>query len=154
MTELALQPESDSIRERYAERWALNVCRSPTFVGSLKRYNLAATLTIHAPKGRVVTIRASDVYAARKRFFDDMEIERDVCRMAEIGDRLVGLYYDWLMHEYSDRYRYIRSAAQQQWLKQIITLATARHLMEAKYERYIKTGAHTFADPWTRAEMA
>ena len=153
MTELPSQPESDIIRERYAERWALNICRSPTFVQGIKTLGLATTLTIHTTKGQEVVIRASDVYAARKRFFDTLEIEYDICRMAEIGDRLVELFLDWLMHEYSDRYRHIQSDAQQRWLKQIITITLARHLMEAKYERYIETGAQTFVDSWAGAEM-
>lgn len=153
MTQLPILSESDIIRERYTERWALSVCRSPTFIKSLNAFGLAPTITVHTPKGKPVTIDASDIYAARKKFFARLDLGQDLNHMADMGDRLVELYQNWLLHEYSDRYRYIQSDDQQQWLTQIIILVVARHVMEQKYELYINQGAPTFADNWVRTEM-
>jgi hypothetical protein len=153
MTQLPATPEYDLLRERYVERWALSVCRSPTFIQSLKAYHIDPTITVDSPKGKSMTISASEVYAARKRFFVTLDLEQDLCRMTVVGDILVELFQDWLLHEYSDRYHYIVTHAQHKWLKQIIILVMARHLMEQKYELYIDLEKQTFADTWARTEM-
>lgn len=141
------------LRERHAERWAIGACRSATFVQCLKAFNVAPTITISTPKGKTITINASDIYAARKRFFSSLDLEQDACHMTSAGDKLVNLFQDWLMHEYSDRYRSLVTEDQQVWLRQVVILVIARHLMEQKYTLYIEQGRQTFADPWACSEM-
>ncbi len=50
-----MQTPSDTahqmLLERYAERKALEVCRSATFLKCLKDYGVAPTTTVNSPKG-------------------------------------------------------------------------------------------------------
>jgi hypothetical protein len=143
----------DALRERHAERWAIDVCRSATFLEGLKKFAIAPTITVTTPGGKSLLIDASDIYAARKRFFSGLDIEQDVCRMTTVGDKLVDLYQDWLLHGYSDRYHYIVLDAHLKWLKQVVILVVARHLMVQKYSLYVTQGCPTYADAWACGEM-
>jgi hypothetical protein len=150
---MPLQTEYDVLKERYAERWALDACRSTTFSGCLKALGVAPTMTVSNAKGKTLTISASDVYAARKRFLVGLELDQDAYAITSVGNKLVDLFLDWLLHEYSDRYRSIVKEDQQVWLRQVVILVIARHLMEQKYTLYTEQGRQTFADPWVRSEM-
>jgi hypothetical protein len=145
--------ESDALRERYTERWALGVYRSPTFVQCLRAFHVAPTITVSTPKGKSITISASDIYGARKRFFSRLESDQEGCRMTLLGDKWVDLYQEWLLNEHTDRYRSITLDAHRIWLRQVIILVVARHLMEQKYTLYITQGSNTFADAWACSEM-
>jgi hypothetical protein len=152
--QLPILSESDMLRERYTERWALKVCRGATFIQCLKKFAIAPTITVSTPKGKSLAINTSDIYAARKRFFAaSLDLEQDVCHMTAVGDKLVDLYQDWLLHEYSDRYHYVIADAHRKWLKQVIILVVARHLMEQKYSLFNAEGRQTFADAWACSVM-
>jgi hypothetical protein len=127
--------------------------RSTTFSGCLKALGVAPTMTVSNAKGKTLTISASDVYAARKRFLVGLELDQDAYAITSVGNKLVDLFLDWLLHEYSDRYRSIVKEDQQVWLRQVVIFVIARHLMEQKYTLYIEQGRQTFADPWVRSEM-
>lgn len=150
---MPLQTEYDVLKERYAERWALDACRSTTFSGCLKAFGIAPTITVSNAKGKTLTINASDVYAARKRFLAGLELEQEASALTSMGNKLVDMFLDWLLHEYSDRYRSIVKEDQRVWLRQVVILVIARHLMEQKYTRYIEQGRQAFADPWVCSEM-
>lgn len=144
----------DVLKERHAERWSLEACRGATFVQCLRAFGIAPTIAVSTPQVRSTSIRAIDIYAARKRYFGGLDIERDVhCCMTTLGDKLVDLYRDWLTHDYTGRYRSITSDAHQQWLKRVIILVVARHLMEQKYAHYAARGCQAFADAWACGEM-
>ncbi len=151
--QLPMKAEYNVLNERHAERWSLNACRSATFIQCLKKFGIAPTITVNTPKGKSIAINASDIYAARKRFFAGLDLEQDVYHMTAGGDKLVDLYQDWLLHEYSDRYHYVMSDAHRRWLKQVIILVVARCLMEQKYSLYIAQGHQAFADVWVCSEM-
>ena len=153
LLQLPVMPEADALRERYTERWALGVCRSPTFVQCLKAFNIAPTITVGTPKCKSITISASDIYGARKRFFSTLESDQEACYMTLVGDKFVDLYQDWLLNEHTDRYRYITLDAHRKWLKQVIILMVARHLMQQKYALSITQGCHAFVDAWACSEM-
>ena len=82
-----------------------------------------------------------------------LESDQEACRMTLQGDKCVALYQDWLLNEHTDRYRSITLDAHRKWLRQVIILVVARHLMEQKYALYIAQGSHTFADVWACSEM-
>jgi hypothetical protein len=145
--------EYDALKERHAERWALRTCRSATLIQCLKKYDIAPTITVSTPKGKSIVIHASDISAARKRFFASLDLEQDMCHMTAVGDKFVDLFQDWLLNEHTDRYRSITLDAHRKWLRQVIILVVARHLMEQKYALYIAQGSHTFADAWACSEM-
>jgi hypothetical protein len=111
------------------------------------------TITVSKAKGKTLTINASDVYAARKRFLSGLEPEQDAFALTLVGDKLVDLFLDWILCEYSERYRSIVTEDQRTWLRQVAILVIARHLMEQKYTRCIEQGERTFADPWVCSEL-
>ena len=151
--QLPMKAEYNVLKERHVERWALNAYRSATFIQCLKKFGIAPTITVSTPKGKSIAINASDISAARKRFFAGLDLEQDACHMTSVGDKLVDLYQDWLLHEYSDRYHYVASDAHRKWLRQVIILVVTRHLMELKYTLYIAQGHQAFADLWACSEM-
>jgi hypothetical protein len=153
LLQLPAMSEVDALRERYTERWVLGVCRSPTFVQCLKVFRIAPTITVGTPKGKSITISASDIYGARKRFFSMLETDQEVCLLTQVGDKFVDLYQNWLLNEYTDRYRSITLDAHRKWLRQVIILVVARYLMEQKYTLYIAQGRKAFADAWACSEM-
>lgn len=150
---ISISTAYDALKERYAERWALVTCRSTAFIQCLGMYNIAPSMVVSTPRGKSITIHASDIFAARKKFFAGLDLEQDECHMTSVGDTLVSLYVDWIMHEYSDRYRFIVSDAQQKWLRQVVILVVARHLMHQKYTLYTAQGRQAFSDNWVCSEM-
>jgi len=150
---LPTKAEFDSLVERYTERWALCTCRSATFIQCLKKFGIIPTITVISPTGKSITINASDIYAARMRFFVGLDTSLDLGCLTAIGDKLVDLYLDWLLNKYTNRYRYITSDTHRKWLRKVIILVVARYLMEHKYALYIREGHQTFADAWVCSEM-
>ena len=150
---IAINREYDALKERYAERWALVACRSTAFISSLAMYNIAPSMVVSTPGGKSMIIHASDIFAARKKFLASLDLEQDACHMTSVGDTLVSLYVDWIMHEYSDRYRFIVSDDQRKWLRQVVILVVARHLMHQKYMLYTAQGRQAFSDRWACGEM-
>ena len=114
-----LSMEKDVLRERYAERWALGACRSATFSGCLKAFGVAPAITVSNARGKTLSVRASDVYAARTRFPAGPEPDQEDFALTSVGDRLVELFLGWLLHEHSDRYRSIAAEDQLAWLRQV-----------------------------------
>src|SRR5258706_6515334 len=114
--------DADNLREQYAERQAIATCRSATFLATVKHFGLEPSMVAQTPKGKVLTFDASDVWAARKKFFARFNLDQHLCRLSVSGDALVELFYQWLSQEYSERYRYLVSQEQQQWLKRIVML--------------------------------
>ena len=141
------------LRERYTERWALDVCRSASFIQCLKQFDITPTITVSTLQGTSIVIHASDIFAARKRFFASLDLEQDGCHMTAVGDTFVDLFQHWLLNEHTHRYRTITLDAHRKWLRQVIILVVARHLMERKYELFISQGQKTFADTWACSEM-
>ena len=152
---LPTKGEFDELRERYTERWALDVCRSATFIECPRKFAIASTITITTPRGRSLPITASDIYAARHRFFSalTLDLERDGCHMTTVGDTLVDLYQDWLRREYSPLYRYDVSDDNLKWLKLDTILVVARYLKGEKYTLYTTQGRQAFMDAWACSEM-
>ena len=153
LIQLPTMSEVDMLRERYTERWALDVCRSPTFVQSLKAFHIAPTITFDTPKGKSITMSASDIYAARKRFLSMLESDQEACFLTLVGEKYVNLYQHWLLNEHTRRYRSMTLDTHRKWLRHVIMLVVARHLMERKYELYISQGQKAFADTWACSEM-
>ena len=151
--QLPTKAEFDSLIERHTERWALCTCRSATFIQCLKKFGITPTITVGTPTGKSIAINASDIYTARKRFFAGIDIALDLCCLTAIGDKLVDLYLDWLLNEYTNRYRFVTSDTHQKWLKMVIILVVARYLMGLKYALYITQGYQTFADAWVCSKM-
>ena len=75
---------------RHAERWALRACRYATFIQCLKQFDITPTLTVSTSQGKSIVIHASDIYAARKRFFASLDLEQDRWHMTAVGDRVRG----------------------------------------------------------------
>jgi len=150
---IAIATAYDALKERYAERWALVACRSAAFIQCLEACDIAPSLAVSTPRGKSIIIHASDIFAARKKFLADLDLEQDACHMTSIGDTLVSLFVDWIMHEYSGRYRYIVSDDQRKWLRQVVILVVARHLMHQKYTLYTAQGRQAFSDAWACSEM-
>jgi hypothetical protein len=150
---LSTMTDYDALRERYAERWALNVSRSATFIQCLEKFDVAPTITVNTPKGKSIVINASDIYAARKKFFAKQDSEHDLRHMTLVGDRLVDLYEHWLLNEHTERYHYVLSDVHRKWLRRVIILMMARHLMEQKFALYEAQGSQTFVDDWACGEM-
>lgn len=145
--------EYDALQERHAERWALRACRSATFIQCLKKFAITPTIRVSTPKGESIVIHASDIYAARKKFFAGLDLEQDRCHLTAVGDKIVDLFQHWLLNEHTDRYTYIIADAHRKWLRQVMILVVARHLMEQKYALYIAQGSKAFVDAWACNEM-
>src|SRR5260221_3440500 len=80
--------ESDVLKERHVERWALKACQSTSFIQCLKAFDIVQAITVITPNGKSIIISASHIYAARKRFFSGF-VEQDLYNMTEVGDKLV-----------------------------------------------------------------
>jgi hypothetical protein len=78
--------EYDVLIERHTERWALKACQSTSFIQCLKAFDVVQAITVITPNGKSIAISASQVYAARKRFFDGF-VEQDLYHMTEVGIR-------------------------------------------------------------------
>ena len=144
--------ELDLLRERHLERWALEVCRSLTFLECLKAYGIAPTMQVRMPKGKLLTVSASHIYGARTKFFATLDLEEALCHLTLVGEKFVPLYQEWLLHEDTERYRYLTAPEQRAWLTQVVTLVVARYVMSHKYALFTQ-GRQTFADPWVGGEM-
>lgn len=120
---------------------------------SLKAFGVAPAITVSNARGKTLTVRASDVYAARMRFLAGLGTDQGAFALTSVGDKLVEQFFEWLLHEYSDRYRSIVAEDQLAWLRQVAILVVVRHLLEQKYTGYIEQGRQTFADPWACSEM-
>ena len=59
----------------------------------------------------------------------------------------------WLLNEHTERYHYIVSDAHQKWLRRVVILVVARHLMEQKYALSAAQGRQAFIDGWACGEM-
>lgn len=143
---------ADTLRERYAERQALEAQRQATFLATVKHFGLEPNIMVRLPEGKALTINASDVWAARKKFFVRHELNLHSCWLTVSGDSLGTLFYQWLTQSYSEKYRLLEAREQQQWLKRIAALVVSRHLMETKYALYLQ-GLPGFADPWVCGMM-
>ena len=139
--------EMEDLREQHAERGMVDLFRNATFVSLIRQYGLEEHVVVSTPKGKTLTIKASDVYTARHKFFARFDLNLQSCRLTISGDVFGELFWNWLLHEYSPRYRFITSEEQQRWLKQVVALVVARHLMETKYALYLQ-GEESFADGW------
>ena len=152
-----MQTPSDAahqmLLERYAERKALEVCRSATFLKCLKDYGVAPTTTVISPKGVSITVRAIDIYALRKRLFELVNLEYIEYPLSSVAEYIVDVCEQWLLNEHTGRYRLLLSPVQRQWLRSVLILVVVRHIMEQKYERFTKEGRQTFVDPWVCSEM-
>ncbi len=152
-----MQTPSDAahqmLLERYAERKALEVCRSATFLKCLKDYGVAPTTTVNSPKGVSITVRAIDIYALRKRLFELVNLEYIEYPLSSVAEYIVDVCEQWLLNEHTGRYRLLLSPVQRQWLRSVLILVVVRHIMEQKYERFTKEGRQTFVDPWVCSEM-
>ena len=96
---------------------------------------------------------ASDIYAARKRFLSILESDQEACFLTLVGEKYVNLYQHWLLNEHTRRYRSMTLDTHRKWLRHVIILVVARHLMERKYLLYISQGQEVFADTWACSEM-
>ncbi len=152
-----MQTPSDTahqmLLERYAERKALEVCRSATFLKCLKDYGVAPTTPVNSPKGVSITVRAIDIYALRKRLFELVNLEYIEYPLSSVAEYIVDVCEQWLLNEHTGRYRLLLSPVQRQWLRSVLILVVVRHIMEQKYERFTKEGRQTFVDPWVCSEM-
>jgi len=145
--------ERNPLQERHLERWALEVCRYPTFLECLKAYGIAPTMQVRTPKGKTLTVSASHIYGARTKFFATLDLEEALCHLTLVGEKFVPLYQEWLLHEYTERYRYLTAPEQRAWLAQVVTLVVARYVMSHKYALSLTQGRQAFADPWVCGEM-
>lgn len=116
------------LQEQYLERQSLAVCRSTTFVQSLKDYALAPSITVVTPRGKTLSITASSIWGARKRFFAHYDLDV-VCPLFFLGERLAELYEHWLLNESTERYRFLTFPDHRQWLRRIVALIVVRHLV-------------------------
>ncbi len=139
--------ETDDLRECYAERGFSDTCRSATFQSIAEHFGIQLDMPVYTPKGKKMIIRASDIWAARKKFFARIEMDQQSCRLTVSGEKLAELFSQWLLHDYSDRYTLLVSGEQQEWLQRVVMLVIARHLMETKYELYLQ-GLPSFVDEW------
>jgi hypothetical protein len=146
-------PAHQMLLERYAERKALAVCRSATFLKCLKDYEVAPTTTVISSKGVSITVRAIDIYALRKRLCEQVNLEHIKYPLSTVGEHIVEVCEQWLLNEHTGRYRLLISPAQHQWLRRVLILVVVRHIMEQKYECFTKEGRQTFVDPWVCSEM-
>lgn len=142
------------LQECYLERQALSVCRSATFLGCLQTRNIAESVMVRLPKGKTVAVRASQISGTRAKFFARITLEPDRCLLTHRGEELVDLYLQWLVQEYTERYRHLKTAEHQHWLTQVVTLVVCRALMEQKYHWATTQGILAFADAWAYQEMA
>jgi hypothetical protein len=145
--------ENDALKERHAERKALEICRSATFSQCLKDYGVTPTTTVKSSKGISIIVRGIDIYAIRKRLFELVDFEDSEYPLSSLGEHVVDACEHWLLHEYTGRYRLLVSPAQRQWLRSVLILVVVRYIMERKYERYSKEGRQTFSDAWVCSEM-
>lgn len=141
--------------DQIAERRAITVLRGVTFIDCLKMCGLAPMLTVQTPEGKTITIRGSDVYDSRTwaKFLSNTHQAEDLYQLTEVGANLAKQYKQWLLTEYTQRYRALSTTNELTWLEQVITLAVSRHIMEQKYHVYMTKGKETFADPRTAIEI-
>jgi len=97
------EPARQILLERYAERRALEICRSATFAQCLKDHGVAPTTTVKSSKGISVIVRGIDIYALRKRLIDLIDLEGREYPLSSLGEHSVGLCEHWLLNEYSIR---------------------------------------------------
>src|SRR5258708_22812848 len=95
MAQLPYLSELNTLRERHLERWALKVCRYPTFTACLKAYGIAPTMQVKTPKGKTLTVSASHIYGARTKFFATLDLEEALCHLTLVGEKFVPLFQEW-----------------------------------------------------------
>jgi hypothetical protein len=105
-------------------------------------------MVVSTPKGRIFTIRASDLYGARLKALAEFNFTEDRLALTQLGEALVAAYRDWLVTDYSPRYRLLTTDPQRHWLTQTVILVVIRHILEHKWTSALRQGHQTFADPW------
>lgn len=139
--------------EQHLERWGLDTYRSATFLKVPHAYRLAPTMLVTTPKGSTLTLRASDVYGARSKFFARLDLEEDRYALTRLGGKLIRLYQNWLTTEFSERYRCLTTERQRDWLTGVVRLVIVRHLLEHKCVCSLIEGRPAFADRWVGSVM-
>src|SRR6185437_9018928 len=74
-------PVGDDLRECYAERAFSDTCRSATFQSIAEHFGIPSHMAVSTPKGKNMTLHASDIWAARKKFFAHVELDQQSCRL-------------------------------------------------------------------------
>jgi hypothetical protein len=152
-----LPPTSDNqiLWERHLERRALRACESSSLEQCLQAFGIATSIQVVTRQGKQVTLQAKDIINVRtwKKFLESTGRAGGVILLNTEVLELIEQYQDWLLNNYTDRYRWISTRAHRIWLEQVVTLVVVRHVMEHKYHRYLIGEQQAFADAGTVAAL-
>lgn len=135
--------------ERYAERVALKQVRGESFTHCMKLNHHDVDLMVTGKNGEEVVIHGKDI-ANKKcwtKFLDDMTPPLELGWISYEAGKVATRYAQWLRTKYTERYRFISSNSEMEWLRKTALLATLWHMMEHKHE------THSFLDEWAESEM-
>jgi hypothetical protein len=142
-----LPPDDDLFREQEAEWRALPLMRYIRFTKVLEALHIATKIVIQGPKGKEITIQASDVYdrGTWKKFLESIDQMMEPYQLTGMGETLPIQYKRWFLTQHTRRYQFITAEADLAWFEKVVTLAVKRFIMENKFEAYLREQPGAFA---------
>lgn len=106
--------------------------------------------TIEEPTAKPIT--GSQIHGVFKTFLDKTGHSISEAWLTGCVSPLTTAFVDWLLNDYTPRYRPLRNEDGKKWLADICYLVVIDWIMLEKYYRY-KRGEETFADDSVRSRM-
>jgi hypothetical protein len=141
-------PPNDKLNQEQEAEWrALPLMRYVHFTKMLEASHIATKIAIQTPKGKEITIRASDVYdrGTWKKFLENIHQLIEPYQLTGIGETLAIQYKRWFLTQHTRRYQFITAEADLAWFEQIVTRAVKRLIMENKFDAYLRQQPGAFA---------
>lgn len=149
-------PRTIRLREQQAELDALTVIAYTNASDCLVAHGLASSIVVTNTKGETITISGSDLFDRKtwKTFLLKTQPTAEVYQLTGTVEPLAKQYAEWIVTQYTPRYRAITAEADLAWVKCVAVLVVKRHILEQKYDAYLTQQRTTFANPLLIAHMA
>jgi hypothetical protein len=137
------------MRERHAEQYAISFLRKASFTARLSALGMVGEQKVMQGK-RPLTVHGRDLYNQHTwhKFTKQQPTPLTTYPLTTLSEPLAKQYQNWLLTQFTPRYRLLTSAEHLTWLEQVCMLVVIDRLMEHKYEHL------GFADPWAAAQMS
>jgi hypothetical protein len=135
----------DLIREQRAERRALDLMRYSTYKECLEAYHLATEIVIEPPGKKTFPVQGSALFEQRtvRKFLKSINHPTDTYQLTDVEEQLASEYKQWILKDYTPRYRSITAEVDLEWIEQVVILAIRRYILESKYEAFVREGRET-----------
>lgn len=135
--------------EQHAERIAVEVfVNGFSFTQSIKLRNQYPVISVmDFDKKEEFLVRASDIYKACKKFLEKTGLIDNLCQLGGNAGILARQAAQWIRTSYTDRYKWINTTQQKDWLKGTCLSAIIHLGTEHKYR------SHNFRDGWSEREF-